>query len=218
MPILTGTLRGWKWITGSATHGCWLGIYEREAQAVFRARIGKGAVVFDIGANVGFFTLLASKIAGPGGAVYSFEPLPRNVDYLRRHVAANHAANVLVLPVAVSARSGTARLGLASNPSMGRLADAGEVEVRCESLDELVGSGGLPLPDFVKIDVEGAELDVLHGGAALLQRHRPAMLLSTHGARMHEQCCALLREWGYALTVVRDGTVDGQYTALALRR
>ncbi|HYI10649.1 MAG TPA: FkbM family methyltransferase [Thermoanaerobaculia bacterium] len=218
VPILTGALRGWKWITGSATHGCWLGTYEREAQEAFRELIREGDVVYDIGANAGFFTLLASRLTGPRGTVYAFEPLPRNIDYLQRHVAVNHAANVRVLPIAVSSSTGVAHFDTASNAAMGRIKDEGVLEVQTESLDALVASGRVIPPRFMKIDVEGAELEVLHGAATLLQRHHPKMLLSTHGVRIHERCCALLEEWGYALRFVRDGTDDGQYTVVAVQR
>lgn len=215
VPILSGQLRGWRWITGAATHGCWLGTYEREAQRVFRDQVYEGNVVLDVGANAGFFTLLAAKRAGSRGAVYAFEPLQRNLDYLRLHVAANGLANVQVLPIALASRAGVARFAGAASPAMGRLSEEGDVEVRTEALDDLVASGRVAAPDFIKMDVEGAEYDVLTGAATVMQRERPVLLLSTHGWREHERCCALLREWDYALTIIRDGSVDGQYTLLA---
>jgi FkbM family methyltransferase len=214
VPILSGRLRGWKWITGSATHGCWLGTYERETQAVFARLVRKGDVVYDIGANVGFFTLLAAKLAGRGGTVYAFEPLPHNLACLRKHIAVNHAA-VDVLPVALSSSSGVARFATATSAAMGRLADGGDLEVRTETVDELVSSGRISPPRFMKMDVEGAEHSVLTGAAATLVRHRPVILLSTHGYLVHEQCCALLRELGYGIELIRDGTADGQYTLVA---
>lgn len=213
--IRSGALRGWKWITGSATHGCWLGTYEREAQRVFVDVIREGDVVVDIGANVGFFTLLAAKLAGPRGAVYAFEPFPRNLDYLNRHVAANALANVHVLPVALSSQAGTAFFSAGANPASGQLSDRGEVEVRTETLDALVASGRVAPPQFLKIDVEGGEAAVLAGAAAVLERHRPAILLSSHGYKLRDRCAALLREHRYDLTVIRDGRADGQYTDLA---
>jgi FkbM family methyltransferase len=215
VPILSGELRGWRWITGAATHGCWLGTYEREAQRVFRDTVREGDVVLDVGANAGFFTLLAAKRVGPRGMVYAFEPLPRNLEYLRRHVAANGLANVQVLPLALSSRAGVARFGTAASPAMGRLSEDGEVEVRTEALDDLVASGRVAPPQFIKMDVEGAEYEVLTGAASVMQRERPVLLLSTHGWREHERCCTLLRDWGYTLTLIRDGARDGQYTLLA---
>lgn len=213
--ILTGELRGWKWITGSATHGTWLGTYERESQQAFKLAVHEGDIVYDIGANVGFFTLLAAKLVGRSGAVYAFEPLRRNIEYLNRHIVANNLTTVHVLPIAVSSRKGVAQFTSADSPSMGRLTPGGDVEVETESLDELVGSGRVPAPHFIKIDVEGAEYDVLNGAASVLRRHRPAMLLSLHGYREYERCCALVRALSYELSMIRDGSADGQYTVLA---
>src|ERR1043165_45133 len=74
MPILQGPLRGKRWVAGSHVHGGWRGSYEFEKQQMFISAIKPGAVVYDIGANVGFYTLLASRLAGPQGRVYAFEP------------------------------------------------------------------------------------------------------------------------------------------------
>ncbi|HEV8435127.1 MAG TPA: FkbM family methyltransferase, partial [Thermoanaerobaculia bacterium] len=94
--IKSGPLRGWRWITGSAPHGCWLGTYERDSQRAFMDNVHEGDVVYDIGANAGFFTLLASTLAGPRGLVFAFEPLPRNVALLERHVSLNGCENVRI--------------------------------------------------------------------------------------------------------------------------
>lgn len=212
--IQSGALRGWSWITGSAPHGCWIGTYERDAQRVFVENVREGEVVYDIGANAGFFTLLASKLAGPHGTVYAFEPLPRNVAFLERHVALNHCGNVQILKVAAAAQSGTARFSAPFHPSMGSLSEQGELEVETRSLDGLVASG-IEHPQFMKIDVEGAESEVLRGGAAMLRESHPTILLSTHGWRQQELCSDILREQGYVLTLLRDGSADGNYVLLA---
>jgi FkbM family methyltransferase len=174
--------------------------------------------VYDIGANVGFFTLLASKLAGESGTVVSFEPVPRNLAYLERHVRANKLKNVRVLPIAVSSRAGRARFATASNPAMGGLVDNGELEVQTDSLDGLVASGQIPAPAFMKIDVEGAELDVLAGAAETLRSARPTILLSAHGYVLHERCWSLLERSDFELTLLRDGASDGNYVVLAKHR
>src|SRR5437764_415668 len=99
--IRSRELRGWRWIAGSSTNGCWLGTYERQVQQLFRERLHPGDTVFDIGANVGFFTLLASKLV-EGGHVYAFEPLPRNLYYLERHIRLNDVTNVSVEALAIA--------------------------------------------------------------------------------------------------------------------
>src|ERR1700745_973314 len=73
LPILQGPLRGKKWTAGSGSHGCWLGSYEYHKQRALQQELKVGNVVYDIGANVGFYTLLASVMIGDTGYVYSFE-------------------------------------------------------------------------------------------------------------------------------------------------
>ena len=201
-------------MVGASTHGCWLGTYEPEAQAAFARLIREGDVVYDVGANAGFFTLLAAKLAGERGTVYAFEPFPRNVSHLRRHLQLN-GVNATVLDVALSSKSGTARFASAAHASMGKLDTAGDLEVHTETVDELVRTGRILPPSFIKMDVEGAEYDVLRGAADTLSRHRPPMLLSTHGSEVHGRCCTFLAELGYRFETVRDGSVDGQYTVVA---
>ena len=65
MPVLQGPLRGYRWIVGSSNHGCWLGSYEYAKQRLFAQMVRSGDVVFDVGANVGFYTLLAACRVGP---------------------------------------------------------------------------------------------------------------------------------------------------------
>jgi FkbM family methyltransferase len=218
VPILSGPLRGWRWVIGSATHGAWLGTYEREVQRLFQQSLRPGDVCFDVGANVGFYTLLASRLVGERGTVVAFEPLPRNLGYLRRHLEANRIRNVRLLPVAVSDRGGTAHFAEGNGPAMGSLAESGGLEVQTVTLDQLVASGELPAPSFVKIDVEGAEDAVLTGAAGLLRAHHPTILLSTHGYRHHQTCWSRLKEFGYVLSLLRDGTADGNYVLVAEAR
>lgn len=214
MRVLSGPLRGARWIAGAGTHGCWLGTYERDAQRFFEQRVRPGDVVYDVGANAGFFTLLASKLAGPTGAVYAFEPLPRNLDHLRNHLSLNRAANVHVLPLAVSDRTGTARFAIAESPSMGGLSEHGGIEVQTTTLDELRAT--IPPPDFIKMDIEGGESAALNGALEVLRQARPAILLSTHGYEQYQRCCALLRGEGYDLELLTDGEKDGNYVVLAV--
>jgi FkbM family methyltransferase len=214
VPILTGALRGKWWVSTSGTHGCWLGWYESETQRVFTSTVRRGDTVFDIGANVGFFTLLASILTGENGRVVAFEPLPRNIGYLKRNLAMNRVVNTTIMEVAVSDRPGQAFLQVGANPSEGSLAEQGQ-PVDVIALDDLAENGLLPLPDVMKIDVEGAESRVLHGALALLRKARPTLILSTHGYLQHDSCWKLLEGLGYQVTLRRDGSQDGMYEVLA---
>ena len=195
--ILQGPLRGYRWIAGAATHGCWLGSYEQEKQNAFIRFIRSASVVYDIGANVGFYTLLAAHLVGKSGRVIAFEPLPRNLEYLREHITLNRLSNVEVVEAAVSTESGTAMFDDQANPSMGKLSSCGTVAVRTVTIDDLVGSGAIPSPDLVKIDVEGAEYNVLRGASRTLEKKRPVIFIATHGEELRTQCLTFLRGHSY---------------------
>jgi len=123
-------LRGRKWIAGAGSHACWAGTYEVARLRAFAAATTQGAVVYDVGANVGIYSLLASSRVGPRGMVYAFEPLERNLTYLRRHLILNDVQNCLILETAVCNMEGTRRFSAASwDFSMGRLSPEGEILV-----------------------------------------------------------------------------------------
>jgi FkbM family methyltransferase len=215
--IRSGELRGWRWVAGSSTHGCWLGTYEGPVQRLFRDRLRPGAIAFDIGANVGFFTLFASKLVGSAGHVYAFEPLPRNLFYLEQHVRLNAITNVIVQSLAIAASTGSAKFERGENVSQGRLDDAGSFDVLTASLDDLLAAGRVPRPDFIKMDIEGAEGNALRGAAGLLSHGPLTIVLSTHGYVQHELCWSILKSAGFDLELLRDGTTDGDYLILGTK-
>jgi FkbM family methyltransferase len=144
-------------------------------------------VVYDIGANLGFFSLVAARLVGPTGRVYAFEPAPENAEAIRRNAALNLVTNVTVVERAVSSRAGTARLQIVDDQSWSRLEEFGAhpgtervLEVETVAIDDLVQSGELPPPALVKIDVEGAELAVLDGMRATIERQRPTIVCELH--------------------------------------
>jgi FkbM family methyltransferase len=202
--IIQGKLRGYRWVVGAGNHGYWLGSYEYGKQCLFTQAVGLGAVVYDIGANVGFYTLLAAEVVGRAGRVIAFEPLPRNLHFLHKHISLNHLLNVDIIEAAVSDKRGVADFDGSCNPSMGKLAPSGSLKVRVVSLDEMVMSGAVPPPHFIKIDVEGAEDAVLHGSSNVLSEHRPTIFLSTHGDEVRARCLERLLALGYHIETIAD--------------
>src|SRR5687767_10694214 len=101
LPILQGAFRGKRWIIGSSNHSCWLGVYEYDKRRRFEEIVGSGDVVFDLGAHAGYYSLLASALVGPSGQVIAFEPLPTNIDFLKRHLLINKIGNVELIEAAV---------------------------------------------------------------------------------------------------------------------
>jgi FkbM family methyltransferase len=220
VPILSGPARGMRWITGSATHACWLGTYEKDRQRRILEVLHTGDCFLDIGANAGFYSMLASRIVGADGQVHAFEPFPGNVAYLNRHVELNRLANVSVWPIALSdGPERTMSFDTSINSCCGKLqAELSRhdgIKVDVASLDTLWERGTFPQASVIKIDVEGAEFSVLQGGRNMLNECRPVILLAGHGTAVQEQCCELLEGWGYRLQIDRDGLVDGMYESTA---
>lgn len=205
LPILQGELRGKKWISGSSDHGCWLGSYEYEKQRLFVQYILPGDLVLDVGAHVGFYTLLASTLVGKKGTVIAFEPLPDNLVYLRKHLRLNQNKNVRIVEAAVSDTDGKAWFKKGASSSRGAVSLSGDVEVSTISLDGLVSRGMIRNPSLIKMDIEGGEYRALLGADALLRQYHPTIFLATHGQDVHRRCCDYLRSLGYSLKPV-DGT------------
>ncbi len=160
-----------------------LGLWEIEAQRVYARWVTPGSTVFDIGAADGDSALLLAGLAAPG-TVVAFEPDPQ----LRRRLAQNAALNpglppLHIVPTFVGAR------------------DEGE---RVTTLDAVVAGGAAPPPRFVKIDVDGAEVDVLSGMRELLATCRPVVFVEVHGMDRERDCQVFLAAHGYDVRVVRN--------------
>ncbi len=127
---------------------------------------------------MGFYTLLASVAVGPKGKVFSFEPSPRNLTVLRRHLELNRVKNCSILEAAVGRSAGIVNFELGSHPLVGHVteqASSGTVSVKMVALDKLVESGTLPPPNLIKCDIEGAEFDALTGAAGILSKYAPVI-------------------------------------------
>ena len=206
VPMLQSRLLGRRWFRGAGPNSYWLGTFERPKQILLERLVRPGDVFFDIGAHVGFYSLLASALVGSTGKVFAFEPNPRNVRYLRAHVAMNHLTNVALFEAAVWDRPGTVLFETAGDSSTSRVAETGSLQVAATTLDGLRAEGALPAPNFIKIDVEGGEIHVLRGAIKLLKETSPLVILSTHGPQPHDECCALLRSLGFELRPLLPGS------------
>lgn len=180
------------------------GVVEPSVQEALRRCAGPGTIVWDVGANVGFFSLLAARL---GAVVHAFEPVPATAAALRANVAANgFGERIQVHEAAVGARSGEAPFLVVDEASWSHLADRGEhprtrtrVRVPVVALDDL----DLPPPDVVKIDVEGSELAVLEGARTLLAEHAPRLIVELH--ETNAELCDLLEPLGWSVENL-DGT------------
>lgn len=182
VPIPSGPLRGAWWIVGAGNRGHWLGTYEPKQARAFVTHVRPGAVVLDLGAHAGWYTLLAARLVGPTGRVVAIEPEPTNLRYLRRHLWLNRCAQATVIEAAVTDREGQVWLDdgvWASNSVSWRVAPTGRLSVRSVAIDPLISAGTIPTPDIVKMDVEGAE------GAVLRWRPRSRRCTAHDLVRIH---------------------------------
>lgn len=149
----------------------------------------RGQVVYDVGAFQGAYALFFSRRVGPAGLVVACEPQTANFAELARRLERQRVSNVRAVPLALGESAGVRTLfalpGMATTASLASEARTlfrravGTAQVT--TLDGLLAALHLPAPDFIKIDVEGHELEVLRGGEATLARHHPALLIEVHG-------------------------------------
>jgi FkbM family methyltransferase len=162
------------------------GFYEHEVLTAMRPWLAPGAVFWDIGANFGLHAVSVA-ISSPGVHVVAFEPNPSMFGRLQSHCGHNRVA-VRCQPLALGSRDGTATLHVndSGNPGMTTLVPwsgttyGRQVEVQLVRADTLIARGDLPAPTVVKLDVEGAEADVLEGfGVRLKDASLRAVVLET---------------------------------------
>lgn len=152
------------------------GYHEEAATRLFKKNIKSGMTVIDIGANIGYYSLLAAKGAGPEGKIYSFEPDPHNYSVLRKNIEVNGFTNITAIPKALSRQKGFVDLycdesnfgahTLASENIQVRL--WASIKVETLRLDDFLQERGISRVDFIKMDVQGAEGLVLEAAVKTL--------------------------------------------------
>jgi FkbM family methyltransferase len=177
---------------------------ELEDERNFRRLVRQGMTVFDVGANLGVYTLLAAARVGPEGRVHAFEPVPQLFQLLTESVRRSGSRNILPSDLAVSDRSGSAvmYLGDDRDSDIHALAQSerrtGSVEVRTITIDDYVEQKSVGRVDLIKIDVEGAELPALRGARRLLAREDAPLIqaeVSDENARAFGYAPPALKEY-----------------------
>lgn len=192
----------------------WLGTYEPDLQAAIRTLVQLGAVVYDVGANIGYISLLLAKAAGATGQVYAFEALPENAERWRKNVELNGSAPNLHLFVgAVAEAAGPVTFLKHASGGMGKVAGsagradayAAKITVEGVSLDEFVYGQGHPAPQVIKMDIEGGEVLALPGMKRVLAEARPLLLMELHGQESSRAAWECLSAAGYNLCWMKKG-------------
>jgi FkbM family methyltransferase len=184
----------------------WDGDYEAEVQRTLQQGVAAGTVFYDVGAGIGYYACIAARL---GASVIAFEPDASNAECLERHAHLNGLQHqVEIVRAAVFSHSG--RIGL--EPAEQKTAHGNahvigdgrttRASVPCVTIDEVARSKGPP--DFIKIDVEGAESDVLRGAEAVFAHVKPRLLCEVHDALNHEFVERWLAARGYAAAWLED--------------
>ena len=214
LPIKAGPLAGMKWIAFTGTNFL-NGTYEQDKTKAVLLSVMKGDTAWDIGGHVGYYAVLEAKLVGDQGQVLCFEPRPLNACYIKRHVSINRIENLTLIESAVSDRPGKSRFESRTGTGTGHLSLRGNLEVDTVAVDDLVETQGYPAPNFIKLDVEGAEVEALNGAMNTIIRHRPRMLIATHGPAKHRFVLQLLESLNYQANIL-DNHGKGDTEILAL--
>ncbi len=201
-------------------------IHERATTELFKKIVKEGDNVVDLGANIGYFTLLAAKIVGPEGKVFAFEPEPKNYNYLQKNIKLNNYENVTALQKAVSDKNGKTKLYICDYDtghhtirqysgieaySRGRHTEEKSIEIETVTLDEFF-KGKEELIDVIKIDVEGAEALALTGMEGILRTNKNLkmfveffpLLIRKIGNSPEEFIRKLLEDYNFSISVIPE--------------
>jgi FkbM family methyltransferase len=184
----------------------------------------RGAVFYDIGANIGFYALIAARTVGDTGKVYAFEPIQELTETIQKNARLNKINHLTVVNKGVGEQTGTMQLMVSDIPEISRVVQGEGVpvngdgsayrEIPVVSIDDFVFGEKAPPPQVVMIDVEGAEFKVLRGMKRTLREHRPVILCENHWIldEMMEYCNSDLKEFGYVLQRMDGGELPTEPT------
>jgi len=225
--VAGGGLQGAElWIDLQNKKNYWLGTYEPELQAAVAAWLRPGMVVYDVGANIGYVSLLISRVVGgkkpgfsekPGfspGKVFAFEPLPSNLERMAANFALNPWANITTVAAAAVDCPGPVRFLAHASAAMGKAAGSagranetyvGEIEVQGLTLDGFAYAETGRVPQAIKMDIEGGEVLALRGMTRLLSEARPLLLVELHGPEAARCAWDTLTAAGYRILRMQPG-------------
>ena len=207
--IRNGPLTGLKW-QRFRCHQAWMamGIYEPHVSQLIGNILQPGDIFYDIGANAGYFTLVAAQKVGSSGFVFAFDPVTLNSEVIKKQIALNDLGSFCkVEALAISNHEGKAPFVIPSRNANAHLVDIaapnvqadGEIiEVKLTTLDQFVLNH--PHPTLIKMDIEGAEVAALEGANQLLSGpEAPVMLVSTHSVELDARVKHILKKHGYGM-------------------
>lgn len=216
--IYSGVNKGFKWSPIVGDNDYAIGTYDLATSSLLEKFLVEGNIVYDIGANTGYFTLASARLVGDTGKVFSFEPLPANISMLQKHVSINKINNTVIMKMAVSNRQGKVNFSNEENNLGNTYVDSiyfkdnrNKIEVDTASIDYLVNSLIITPPDLIKIDAEGAEYEILRGADKIISKYRPVLLLATHDNHtkgIKDKCYRFLKEKQYEIKSIGINNIN----------
>ena len=213
--IVSGTLKGqWMHLYLQSEKDFWLGNYENPLIAALEHISKKGMISYDVGANIGYISLVMASLNGQQGRVVSFEVLPKNLERLQNNIEINHLTEgIKSVAKAVSDKSGKGSFLVHASGAMGKISEAKGRDERYEStqkietiaLDDFVYRDKNVAPDIVKIDIEGAEGLALKGMRRLLKEFKPSLIIELHGHEAATMVWSELAKAGYTIRSLQKG-------------
>lgn len=167
----------------------WLGTYEIDLQAAIKKFCLPGMAVYDIGANIGYISLIFAKQVGSQGNILAFEPLPDNFQRLAENIALNELnTRVSTIQAAVVDKPGTTTFFVHKSGAMGKAQGSlgreeqylSQIDVKAIALDDFIFSQNHPRPDLIKMDIEGGEVLAIKGMHKTLVEIKPTILVEIH--------------------------------------
>jgi len=213
--ILSGPLKGKKW---SITSGYRFirGNYEQYKTDAFIENFSSGSIFFDIGAHIGYFSSIAAVINNGKGGIFAFEPRPMNIKFFRKHMKINNFQNVMLIEAAAGGNDGIVQFNDRTGSATGSVSRNGNLKVNQVSIGRMIKDGSLPVPDFIKIDVEGGEREVLKNLQDIISSVRPRLLVATHGDECRVFTENFLNENKYSFRILNPEAVSGDTEIIAL--
>lgn len=213
--IKSGPLRGMRWIATSGGRFV-SGDQEQYKTDAFLKNFTPGSVFFDIGAHIGYYSAMAAMLNKDKGRVFAFEPRPMNARFFRKHMKMNGMENVTLFEAAVGDSDTWVKFETGHGSATGRVSSEGDLKVKQVCIDNMVKNGELPSPHFIKIDVEGGEIQVLNGLKEVIEKEKPKLIVATHNTGCYNFTIDFLERNHYQYQVLNPGSEKGDTEIVAL--
>jgi FkbM family methyltransferase len=212
--VANGPAHGLRFNPGRSDSRFLLGTFELPVQHILGHYLRPGMVLYDVGANAGFFAIVGADLVGPAGQVHCFEPLPENADLIHHNARLNGFGQISIHPVALAQIDSTAVFRVSERPTFGALIGSSigvdkqiaTIDVPVRRLDSVFNERGLRGPNAIKVDIEGSEVDFLAGAENVIRRFRPLLIIELHGT--NAAVSARLKTLAYDADVVGEGSIE----------